>query len=534
MKKQAYLILFFCLVALSSVAQQRAQSSLDHVNPFNLNHAYAGFDTCHHVFVQHKQQWTGVSGAPTNTQIQGTLSLKPNLGVGLDIVNWEAGLLHATSVSATIGKHFALGSKYRLGAAASLGWNQWAFNMSDVVVFDSDTYFNQMASSRDGAHGDVAVLLSSEQLEAGIAIPNVLSAPLNFETPQENHRFNIERYLNAHASYRFDMSSTIVLVPQVIYRSIPRHGSIVDMKATARFRDMLGFSVGFRTQSGLLAALDLRLNDRFHFGYAYDAGMARLNGISNGSHEFLLGVRLCKKAKPEPEPAPAVQYYSSGVVTDSNGKPVPGITITLTDAATGVPQTVTTGSEGRFRAPVNSNATYRVAIDHPDYESVDQSLSIVAGTPESTNNIALTNKLATAEGVVTDANTGKPLANVSVELQGDGTSKTAMTDEQGKFTMPLDGKMRGDALNYSVRLAKEGYELSTHNVSHTLSDYNPLALQTLVPGGLTLAPEKQPEQISEIIDLQPIRFEVASAKLTQDATVELDKVVEVLNKNPEM
>ena len=83
----------------------------------------------------------------------------------------------------------------------------------------------------------------------------------------------------------------------VIYRSIPGNGGILYLKA--------GLTLGYRTNSGLLAAVDFTWNDLITIGYDYDAGMTEFSGISRGSHEFLLGFRVCKptreKAPKEPE-----------------------------------------------------------------------------------------------------------------------------------------------------------------------------------------------------------------------------------------
>lgn len=531
MKTNVFLTVICCLAAVVAFAQQRAQSSFDHVNPFNLNPAYAGFDSCGYAFAQHKQQWVGVEGAPTNTQLQGLLPLQPTLGLGLNISSWQAGVLRATNLAIHAGKHVQLNSKLRLGGAVGLGYYRYTFGMNDVVAFDSDTYLNQSAQSNSGVFGNLGLLLSSDRTQAGIALPNVFGTPLTFEAAGEQNQFDVERYFNVHASHRLTLADQLSLTPQFIYRSIPGHGAMMDIKANLRLRDVLGVSAGFRTQSGLIAAIDLRLNDRFQFGYAYDAGMARLNGISNGSHEVLLGIRICKQTPPPPEP---VQYYTSGTATDSYGQPLSNLSVVVTNLATGETQTVQTDSAGRYTVPVDAGGTYTIAVNNANFEAFTTSVVIDANTAQSTTNLALTNKVQHVTGLVVDAESGQPLSGVAVGISNKTAAYTAVTDARGIFELELPGHKQGDVLDYTVELTNTGYLPYSDHFNATLTNYEPMPLNMLLKGGLKLTPEKQPEQLAEIIDLKPIRFEVNSARLTEAAKVELDKVVGVLQSNPEM
>ena len=534
MKNRILFTILFCGSLISAVAQQRAQSSFDHVNNFNLNNAYAGFDSCMYVFAQRKQQWIGVDGAPVNNQIQGHMPIAHRMGVGLEVSNWKAGLLQTTNVAGTVSKHLQLNADYHLGAALSLGYNQYSFGVDDVVAFDSDDYLGQSAANGGGLYGDLGLLFSGKQVEAGVSIPRLFSTNVNLDVASETNEFNVERYLNLHAAFSYTLNDQMELSPMVIYRSIPSQGAIADIKAGLRFRDMLGVNLGYRTRNGLLAAVDFTFNDQFRFGYAYDAGMSRLNGISSGSHEFLVGFRMCKPEKKKVEPE-VVNYYASGLVSDAaTGQPLSNKLIAISNATTGATQMISTDSAGLYMVQVDSSTNYSLSIKDADYEPMEKEIRINPNEVKTTTNLKLDHKQVILAGLVRDAETSEPLSGVEVTITQGEEKYVERTDPQGEFSLQLEDKKRGDELDYNIAMQKPGYESAGSNFRKTIQGYETIQLQAEIAGGLQLTPEKQPVQISEIIDLQPIRFELNSAKLTADAKIELDKVVQVLNDKPEM
>ncbi len=68
---------------------------------------------------------------------------------------------------------------------------------------------------------------------------------------------------------------------------------ILDGLLRAEFYNRLGIAGGYRTNSGLLASVDLKISNKVVLAYAYDAGVQNLSGLSKGSHEILLGLTFC-------------------------------------------------------------------------------------------------------------------------------------------------------------------------------------------------------------------------------------------------
>src|SRR5262245_49461736 len=70
----------------------------------------------------------------------------------------------------------------------------------------------------------------------------------------------------------------------------------------------------------------------------------------------------------------------SGSVTDDTGGALPGVTITVTNKANGVSQTLVTGPEGRYRAVSLQPAPYEVTAELAGFGAIKRAFTLFVGT----------------------------------------------------------------------------------------------------------------------------------------------------------
>jgi hypothetical protein len=78
----------------------------------------------------------------------------------------------------------------------------------------------------------------------------------------------------------------------------------------------------------------------------------------------------------------------AGVVTDDSGGALPGVTVTITNTATGRVQTLVTSAEGRYRAVALPPGPYEVAAELQGFAAVRRGITLVVGS-EATLDLAL-------------------------------------------------------------------------------------------------------------------------------------------------
>ena len=136
--------------------------------------------------------------------------------------------------------------------------------------------------------------------------------------------------------------------------------------------------------------------------------------------------------------------------------------------------------------------------------------------------------------VVTDARSDVPLEGVKVKVINyiDKNSEEVITTESGDLYRTLENKKLNDSLSYEFALEKEGYISETHiwhKVLYREGQYN---VHEDLDFKMDLVEEGM--DLGKIIDINPIYFDFNKSNIRPDAAIELDKIVKVMNDNPNM
>lgn len=525
--KNSIIVLLLVIVASIGHAQQQTQSSFNYINPYNINKSYAGLDTCTEVYFQHKNQWVGVDKAPTNTFLQAHTRLPKKLGIGVGLNRWSAGLLSEIDFAVAISRHFEINSDLTISPSINLGYARYTFSAGNAVVFDNDVYLNQNQTSSGSFYGDLGVLAVYKQLEAGISVPRLVTTKPQFDVRNIDPSMKVENYLKLHASYDFRFKDVWGVKPMLVYRTIPQNGDMLDILAAATYNNQIGVALGYRTNSGIIASANYNINDMFTIGYGYDVAEEQVANLGTGSHEVLVGYKFCKAPAEEPLPEEK-HYFLNGKVSAASGKQLTDASVVLKSIETGVASPVQLDSAGNFKVEVMPGKTYQLNAEHTDFVSTEAEVSIDSMLTESVQNVIMEHKENKVNGKVMNAKDNTPLANVTVKL---ANGETIVTDANGAFQFIANKQTLSSPLKEEVELSKE--EFNTVTTAYTIApgNYDPLSLAIAMQ---PIIKKDAPKIVDNKIIVNPIYFDVNSSKISDQAAVELNKIIEVMNENPQL
>jgi outer membrane protein OmpA-like peptidoglycan-associated protein len=134
--------------------------------------------------------------------------------------------------------------------------------------------------------------------------------------------------------------------------------------------------------------------------------------------------------------------------------------------------------------------------------------------------------------LITDSKTKSPLGDVTIQLVNNMTGKSASytTNAKGDMIKPLADKKLNDRGSYNFVLSKDGYipKTVTYNVVFDKEG------QYDVHSTIDLSMDPVVADLRDLIEINPISFDLGKWNIRPDAKVELDKIVEVMNKYPGM
>ncbi|NQY11198.1 MAG: OmpA family protein, partial [Flavobacteriales bacterium] len=131
-------------------------------------------------------------------------------------------------------------------------------------------------------------------------------------------------------------------------------------------------------------------------------------------------------------------------------------------------------------------------------------------------------------GMVTDAKTKEPLSGVQAVIIDNvsGEMFTFKTLVSGEFKKKLSTKKPNEKCNYNIELSKEGYFPKILTYDTIYYQDGQIRLSDVLDFSLALAVKN----LSDLVKINDIRFDVNKADIRPDAGVELDKIVKIMNE----
>lgn len=218
-----------------------------------------------------------------------------------------------------------------------------------------------------------------------------------------------------------------------------------------------------------------------------------------------------------------------GKSLDKDGNIIPLAEIELKDADGNVVGTTTSDEEGNYSFSVDRNKDFALLGSKEEYFDGKNTTSTKTNEPVVYADVVLEKDPGISLLVVIlDAKTGEPLEEVQVSLTDNMLDRTRneVTPASGELIQPLYSKRLDDRGSYNITLQKEGYftKTVTHNIHFT------------EPGQYRIEEMLDPmvEDLAEMIQINPINFDLNKYNIRPDAAIELDKIVEIMNKYPNM
>jgi len=99
-------------------------------------------------------------------------------------------------------------------------------------------------------------------------------------------------HLFLQAGYRFLLSEDLNFLPSATLKYISPVPVSIDINANCSIAIFLWVGFSVRPSDGYSGLLGINISSMINIGYSYDYNTSRLNTVSNGTHEILIGFLL--------------------------------------------------------------------------------------------------------------------------------------------------------------------------------------------------------------------------------------------------
>ena len=290
-------------------AQQVPFYSQYFFNPFIYNPSFTGQSQETRAFLSHRNQWTGIQGAPITTiltldgPIQGEKA-----GLGLNMYSDKTDILERTGARMAYSYKVNINDEHMLRFGLGFGITNTKIDYSKVVVEDvNDPNLFTTAQSRAAVDADFGLSYYWKGLKVGFAMPQLLDNLSNVEYATLDNdqvvKYNLKRHYILSANYDYEIDEKWSVHPLTLARITPGTPFQFDFGALASYEKLgwLGFVYKHEYAVGMLGGA--KLNEKLYLGISYDFIINDIAGYAGSSSELLVGYVFGSSSKQKEEEA---------------------------------------------------------------------------------------------------------------------------------------------------------------------------------------------------------------------------------------
>jgi type IX secretion system PorP/SprF family membrane protein len=327
------LIIFIIFCFHTAVAQQKPYYTQYILNNYILNPALSGIENYTDVKISHRNQWSGLDGAPVTTYLSvhtpfgqnpdaenntatsfgkrgnnvrgqrvndDNTTGSPHHGAGLIVSNDKTGYINRFSLYGTYAYHKPLSPTTTLSAGIQLGFNSLNIDRSKITLYDpNDPGINPnnpdivKFSPEIGA----GLWLYSKDFFVGTSVLNIVPGKIKFSDSGRGTFF--APHFFSSAGYRFWLSDDFTVTPSINVQFVSPTPMQIHANAKLQYQDIAWIGASYRLTDqlgGFAAMAGFNISNTFNIGYAYDVSTnARLRGYTGNTHEVIIGFLLNNK-----------------------------------------------------------------------------------------------------------------------------------------------------------------------------------------------------------------------------------------------
>lgn len=276
--------------SLALCAQHTPLTSQYLFNGLVINPAYAGSRDALTANLTHRQQWTGIEGAPiTQTVSVHSPMGRTKVGLGLLLYNDRIGVSNGTGLFSNYAYRMRLGrGKLSLGLGA--GFTLLHANWSDVALQQgNDPAFAANTRGALRPNFSTGALYYTKTWFAGISLPFLfVHRP---DVTEQGFRFGQQRF-DAQpmltAGRVFELTDDLKMKPTALVRYRIESGVQADISTHLIIKDKVWAGLSYRSGDAVIGMMEVLPTPQWRLGYAYDLGISAMRPYHAGSHELLV------------------------------------------------------------------------------------------------------------------------------------------------------------------------------------------------------------------------------------------------------
>jgi type IX secretion system PorP/SprF family membrane protein len=283
----------------SAFSQQWVEFTQQHRYNQYVTPASVGLDNFLDAVVSHRTQYVGLADRAISTQFISVSApiIDNKLGIGVRFVNDQIGYQNFLAPELALSYHLDI-KYFKLSFGLSGGFTQIKLDGSqlravsgsyaDGTIIHNDDNIPNIAVGGLAPTFSSGILANYKKFSFGIAMQNMNSPKVSFESNTNGTFIELNRTINIHSSYVIELDK-LNIIPSTYYKTdFVKHQLLttfmLDMRNIFLGMSFRGYS-GFNNDA-VAGIFGFKIKNKVSVGYSYDYNVSQINNSSSGSHEI--------------------------------------------------------------------------------------------------------------------------------------------------------------------------------------------------------------------------------------------------------
>ena len=225
---------------------------------------------------------------------------QPHHGIGLKIINDRTGPLNSFAGYISYAYHIGIGPKTSVavgfeGGVRNLSLNRSKIDFGSANPIDPAVYNSREINQLKPDFGAGIYVYSSDYF-IGFSAQQMIAQKLYFSDNRiKDQDSKFVPHLFASAGYRFFVTDQITALPSLMAKYIRPLPIQVDLNMKLQYLDLFWLGASYRFEDSFSGMLGMNVSNTINVGYSYDYSISKLNTVSKGTHEIILGFLIGNK-----------------------------------------------------------------------------------------------------------------------------------------------------------------------------------------------------------------------------------------------
>nr|WP_320117932.1 PorP/SprF family type IX secretion system membrane protein [uncultured Marinifilum sp.] len=298
------LILFLACNCKTAKAQQVPLIDQYYINPTFYNPAAAGANGLFNAYLLRNQKFSGFDGGQVTHLFTADAALKDaKYGAGFNLTNDDIGIFNNTQASLSYSYQIELSTNHYLRLGLSAGISDFRLKMNEIVANPDDAYLMNTDYKSTEFMANMGFYYTHKNLMIGLTIPQLLNNSVNGSSNNQQSSYKLVRHAMLSGAYKFPIKQVkdLSITPYLMLRYANNSPFQYDVNVIANLADKAWFSLSYRDNYSIGLNAGIQFLQNFTLGYSYDIGIQESGRYASNNHEFLIGYKLKKKSRKEPD-----------------------------------------------------------------------------------------------------------------------------------------------------------------------------------------------------------------------------------------